>query len=150
LAGLKVTRLTGWQVGRFEGFNIPTFQRFNVPTFQPSNIPTFQPSNLLSFERSDVVFDAVLTDPTAVRVRLQIRHEAANLATAFLAQGCQFLKLVVRNVFYIQRNVRLRAQLAGRGFGMAQVLDKLGLGATFKPFGDVGHYRDGRPAHLVF
>lgn len=75
--------------------------------------------------------------------------EAVQLAGDLLRLVVQLAEPGLREIFLILGDVELAADFPGRGFGLAEVVDKLAPRSAFEAFGDVGHNAHSRTLDLV-
>ena len=61
----------------------------------------------------------------------------------------KIIKFIGSHVAQVQRYEQLTAHFACRAFCNIQKAVKLSIGAPFKPFGDIGHHRNGRSPNLI-
>ena len=82
-----------------------------------------------------------------------INSEMSCQGRQHLAYTCNVLKdclkLLLRNVSKIECHIQLRTDLPCRTICYVKELDELAVRSSFKPFGDIGHYRNGSTTNLI-
>lgn len=88
-------------------------------------------------------------DLATVGVGFEVGDELAELAAALVGQVEEEIEVTFGDVGSVVGDVELGPDFSGRGFGLTEVANELGLGVAFEAFGDVGHDGYAGPAQLV-
>ena len=78
----------------------------------------------------------------------QVAHKPTNQSAGTLPDGISVVKLLLRDIGFIERHIKLIFDLAGGSLRLREELDELSVAASLEAFGDVRADRDGGSSNL--